>query len=1421
MSQLQLQFLGTFRLARADKSIPYLRSVRIQALLAYLALEAQQPHPRATLAARFWPDEPEPAAKQNLRQALYQLRHLLGEAEEATPAAPPYLLVTRETVQFNPASDHDLDVTRFLAHLAQQQWRAANDLYQGELLSGLTSGSELFEEWLLVQREHFHLLALEALDHLIEQALAQSDYAQIQSYARRQLLLEPWRETAHRHLIYALAASGDRSLALAHYETCRQLLAEELGVEPDGATVALVEQIRKGDIDKVTRWQGDKVRGWQGDKVTIDHPLTLPPPHLVTPSSLPPFTDWGEAPDISTLYGRTEEQAELTRWLVPDPGTLRARVITVLGMGGMGKTALTPHVVRQVATQFDGVIWRSLLNAPPFADIVLGWLRLLSDQPVAKLPESIDAQFSLLFDHLRRRRCLLILDNAESIMQDGERAGYTRLGYESYGQLFRRMGESQHQSCLLITSREQPQEVARLMRETPLVRTLPLTGLDRNAGQAILRTQGMVSSVAEADDLIQRYSGNPLALMLIAETIQELFDGDVATFLQEEAPIFDDIRDVLDQQVARLSSLERDLLLTLAIERQPMSETDLWQAFAHGTAKRSVLEALRSLQRRSLLETFRLENSSAAFGLQNVVTEYLTALLIAQVYQEVQTEKAILLHSHPLIKAHAPEYVRQTQQRVLLQPIGERLLGTLGQTELAARSQRLLGQARLEQPLQASFLAGNLLNLLLHVGIDVRSYDFSNLSVWQAYLRGADLPGVDFTHADLTGSVFTDYAGAVTSLTTTPDGQLLIVGADNGVIYLWRLSDRQLVGICEGHQGQVSALACSPDGTRLVSAGDDTTVRLWEIEQRRLLHVLYGHTGGVTSVGFHPSGTLIVSGGIDQSAHIWDAHTGQPLHILQEHGYIVSAVAFSPDGTLLATAGHDQTVRLWDWQHTQVRHRLTGHTGPVVTLAFSPHPIHWNSATDMTREEKTRVVLASGGFDQTVRLWDVQSGEALGCLTGHQAPILTTVFSPDGAWLMSGSDDQSIRVWDMHSGVESGARGQTARLLQGHYGAVTALAVSPQTSESQSLLVSGSNDKTVRLWNLATGNALASLRGHSKWIQALVFTPNQTLLVGGNDGQNVRVWDGRTGRTLHTLHGHSSLTEKLAFRHDGAQLASASWDKTGRIWDLPQGQTRHILQGHTDAVATVVIGPEAQEGNWRKCHLIASGGLDRIIRLWDGEQGKLLGCWHGHRDRVVAFAFSPASNGCPILLASGSWDHSVGVWDTQSGELRYFLQGHLAPVECVAFHPSGKWLASGSWDRTVRLWDVESSVPVGETVRTLACHSGGLEMVTFSPDGALLASCACDKTVCVWDVPSGQLRYQLEGHRSWVRCIAFSLDSTQLASGSDDGTVKLWDVTAQGAGTCLQTTAMQDPYTNMKITYATGLTPAQKTALVALGAVEK
>ncbi|MCA9944314.1 MAG: hypothetical protein KC449_12585, partial [Anaerolineales bacterium] len=275
MSRLEVTFFGTFQVNLGDNPIANFRSVNTQGLLIYLMLQAERPFPRDTLATLFWPDMPDSAAKKNLRQTLYQLRQLLteGEATEGTEnkegldglkpisktsvdsvAKKPFLLVSRQTIQWNPDSDYLLDVQAFLAALAHGDLATAvghpSGFYQGELLPGFTCDSLEFESWLRQERERLHRLALAALDDLTERHLTQAEFGTAEAAARRQLALEPWRESAHRQLMRILALAGDRSAALAQFELCQQVLDEELGARPDRETANLAAQIEAGAFGK-------------------------------------------------------------------------------------------------------------------------------------------------------------------------------------------------------------------------------------------------------------------------------------------------------------------------------------------------------------------------------------------------------------------------------------------------------------------------------------------------------------------------------------------------------------------------------------------------------------------------------------------------------------------------------------------------------------------------------------------------------------------------------------------------------------------------------------------------------------------------------------------------------------------------------------------------------------------------------------------------------------------------------------------------------------------------------------------------------------------------------------------------------------------------------------------------------------------
>lgn len=424
---------------------------------------------------------------------------------------------------------------------------------------------------------------------------------------------------------------------------------------------------------------------------------TSPPRQLLDTDSR---QDWGEAVDVPTFYGRTQELDTLKEWLVKD----RCRLLALVGMAGIGKTALSIKLAQQLQDEFEYIIWRSLRHAPPIEDILVDIIYFLSDQQEKDLLKTTDIKVSQLLNCLRKHRCLIILDNFEAILSNDNKAGYYREEYEEYEQLIRHIGETHHQSCLVLTSREKPKEVA--LREGIPIRSLQLAGLDELEGQHILKAKGIFGLEDELRKMIRIYGGNPLLLNMASTTIQNVFDCNVSDFLKQGIVIFNDIKDFFDSQFERLQPAEKEIMYLLAIEREPVSFQELKDSFVSKVESMELTEALESLQRRSLVGKIQ-----GRFTLQIVLLEYTANRLAKQICEEISNQRISLLRSYNLVKP-AKDYVRDARMRFIFKPVINQLVAEFGnRNNVVLHLDRILSLQQKEST-NLGYTTENVINLI-------------------------------------------------------------------------------------------------------------------------------------------------------------------------------------------------------------------------------------------------------------------------------------------------------------------------------------------------------------------------------------------------------------------------------------------------------------------------------------------------------------------------------------------------------------------------------------------------------------------------------------------------------------------------------------------------------------------------------------
>jgi WD40 repeat protein/serine/threonine protein kinase len=583
-------------------------------------------------------------------------------------------------------------------------------------------------------------------------------------------------------------------------------------------------------------------------------------------------------------------------------------------------------------------------------------------------------------------------------------------------------------------------------------------------------------------------------------------------------------------------------------------------------------------------------------------------------------------------------------------------------------------------------------------------------------------------------------AGApVVSVAYSPDGKSFVTGDQDGKVTV-RDAKTGDIRFQVPHGQYVLSVDYSPNGKMLASGSSDKTIQILDATTGKVIGPpLQGHTDGVLSVRFSPDSKQLLSGSYDNTARLWDVATATTLQQFRGHSWWVWAGDFSPNADRIVTAGQDGRAVVWE-KWTAMQQRL----------------IALGKKEEATKAKPTSESLLYG---------------QLTSFTEHNGAVYSARFSPNGKFVVTGGYDKLVMIWnpdevkptDVGSRLEHKPDVSSKYIrLAGHDGPVRSVSFSPKGQ----LVLSSSEDNTIRVWDATSGKTITALRGHGRAVRTCAFSPDGEWVLSGSDDERVRVWNVQGYRETRVLHatvfsGHEDAVLSARYSRDGKEIVTASRDRTASLWDAATGKPiKRFEEGHEFLVSSAVFLPD-------KNHL-ATGAGDNSVRIWDmtaGTQQAVL----SPTGRIGTLAVSPDGQ----WIATGSTGTDVKLWNPSTGEPRGDLSGHESEVSALMFSPTGDRLVSGDGRGHLRVW--RKSSDAWEFERELSGHSGAITAIRFTPDGKRLVTASADHSCAQWDLATAaEDRPLVLKHSDYVSSLDMSPDGTRVLTSCDDGSVRLW-----------------------------------------------
>jgi len=1414
MSDLEIRLLGPFQVRVGGEAITEMRSDKVRAMLAYLAVEADQPHRREKLAGLLWPGYPEVSARASLRRALADLRTAIGDEE----ANPPYLEITRQTIQFVGASNAWVDVIAFSKLVRRTpsvdekviaSWEKCVALYRGEFMEGFSlPDSPEYEQWLLQNREQVIRQVLETLGRLVDCLERRGEYQRGLEHAWRGVELEPLRESGQRGLMRLLALSGQREKALAQYKACGRELARELGVEPSVETRQLYEQILRGEWPQVA---------------PVEAQLLTRQPRSIGACPYRGLATFREE-DSRFFFGRERFTQQLL-----DALHARQIIAVIIGSSGSGKSSVvSAGVIPRLRAEGGWLVVNMRPGVSPFQSLSMALLplfqaglseidRLIESQKLSKALAEREITLAVVLDHTlelnpESRNLLLFIDQFEELFTlcpDAEvrqRFIDQLLGTENTGKI------SRTPYAILLTMRAD--FVGQALSFRPFADMLQTSSLmlgpmSREELRAAIEKPAEVRGAAFESGLVERIledvSSEPGNLPLLEFALTQLWEKAQAGWLTHEA--YESIGGVegalaryAEQVYNRLDEAEREkarrILLQLVrpgegtedtrrvATRAEVGETN-WSLVQYLADKRLVVTARSA----SGEETAEVVHEALIVNWERL-REWIEADRAFRIWQErlrstirqweaTGEDEGALLRGAPL--AEAETWVGTHNDKLSGKEVGF-IKASVALCEQNAAEQESLRQRELDTAQQlasserkrrrvALALAG-VLSFAMLVALILTAYSLSqrNAAV-QAYSASlaANAQQALEDGDTATALALAQAATAVDQPSLQAHRVLLDAAYSPGARQRFEISQ-----LFPEEVGPASAIATGTDGKTAVVGLEDGTIILWDVERGEEINHFQGHSAKINDIEIAPDGRTAVSVGDDAQAIVWDIFAGRELQRFEGNSGLIRAVDVSLDGRLVVTGGYSELgweqpgeLILWELATGKEIRRFTGHIAGVVAAEFClDDQAVLAGSGDM--ELLTSLGTESpqvGAARRDMLLWNVENEEITHNFEGMEHDAFAISVSPDGNQALVGSYYEGlISVYDLMTY-------ENLATLEGHQDSVQTLTYGMDGRTA----VSGAEDGNLILWDLLSYQPIAWLAVHTGEVLDIALSSDgRNALSSGRDGALI-LWDLKDAAEIRRFYGHGDMVYDVALLPMANQLLSGSgsgsvnrgsWDTSLRLWDTEAEHQLITTSISSPVIFQVAVSPDEQTALFV--------GVDPFIRVLDLKTLEEVASLQGHQLSVPCIEFLPDGN--RALSCSG--DNTLILWDLQSGQPIYRLEGRGGEqgLWAVTISPDGSTALSDTADGTMILWDLQRGVEL-RTFRT-SDPSGwtGASGIAYLPGGKTAISVGGDGKIIQWDLESGEEIRRIGEHPSLRTRIVVTPDGKLAMTAGMDGRLMLWDL---------------------------------------------